>query len=83
MMKVVSVVGTRPEVIKMAPVVKALQQLPDYFQASARVTSLHREIPDQVLSQFRIISNLYPNSTCSAMTSMSLTAVLFSWFRQI
>lgn len=52
-MKVLLVFGTRPEAIKMAPLVKALQADPA-FNAKVAVTAQHREMLDQVLSLFEI-----------------------------
>lgn len=52
-MKVLSVFGTRPEAIKMAPVVKALVEDP-YFDAKVCVTAQHRQMLDQVLELFDI-----------------------------
>lgn len=49
------VFGTRPEAIKMAPLVKELQRRPDKFQTIVAVTAQHREMLDQVLNLFRII----------------------------
>lgn len=52
-MKVLTVFGTRPEAIKMAPLVHALAS-DDYFEAKVCVTAQHREMLDQVLSLFDI-----------------------------
>jgi UDP-N-acetylglucosamine 2-epimerase (non-hydrolysing) len=52
-MKVLSVFGTRPEAIKMAPVVKLLDQQPD-IDNRVCVTAQHREMLDQVLQLFDI-----------------------------
>ncbi|MCU4494116.1 UDP-N-acetylglucosamine 2-epimerase (non-hydrolyzing) [Acinetobacter guillouiae] len=52
-MKILSVFGTRPEAIKMAPLVKALAK-DDYFEAKVAVTAQHREMLDQVLELFEI-----------------------------
>ena len=52
-MKVLSVFGTRPEAIKMAPVVKALAG-DDAFEAKVCVTAQHRHMLDQVLELFDI-----------------------------
>lgn len=49
------VFGTRPEAIKMAPLVKELQKHPDIFETSVCVTGQHREMLDQVLSIFNIV----------------------------
>lgn len=53
-MKVLSVFGTRPEAIKMAPLVKALAQ-DRFFDARVCVTAQHREMLDQVLDLFEIV----------------------------
>ncbi len=72
MMKVLSVFGTRPEAIKMAPVVKALAA-----QAGVRsvtcVTGQHRAMLDQVLDLFAIVpdhdlSVMAPNQTLNGLT---------------
>ena len=43
------VFGTRPEAIKMAPLVKKLQSLPEHFKTVVAVTGQHRQMLDQVL----------------------------------
>lgn len=48
------VFGTRPEAIKMAPLVKEFQKHPDTFQTLVCVTGQHREMLDQVLKIFEI-----------------------------
>lgn len=48
------VFGTRPEAIKMAPVVKQLMSLPEHFATKVCVTGQHREMLDQVLELFEI-----------------------------
>lgn len=52
-MKVLTVFGTRPEAIKMAPLVHALAKDP-HFEAKVCVTAQHREMLDQVLKLFSI-----------------------------
>ena len=54
MKKVMLVFGTRPEAIKMAPLVKEFQKHPDEFQTTVCVTGQHREMLDQVLHIFEI-----------------------------
>lgn len=54
MLKILSVFGTRPEAIKMAPVVKELEKHPDRFESLVCVTAQHREMLDQVLELFHI-----------------------------
>ena len=53
--KVMLVFGTRPEAIKMAPLVKELQKRADVFQTLVCVTGQHREMLDQVLRLFEIV----------------------------
>jgi len=52
MIRVLSVFGTRPEAIKMAPVVRALQRANDRFESHVCVTAQHRAMLDQVLEVF-------------------------------
>ena len=52
-MKIISVFGTRPDAIKMAPVVKELEKCP-LLESKVVVTGQHRELLDQVLSVFSI-----------------------------
>lgn len=54
MKKILLVFGTRPEAIKMAPLVKKLQSMPEDFQTIVCVTGQHREMLDQVLRIFDI-----------------------------
>ncbi|MCS8617609.1 non-hydrolyzing UDP-N-acetylglucosamine 2-epimerase [Latilactobacillus curvatus] len=52
--KVMTVFGTRPEAIKMAPLVLALKERADEFEAVTVVTAQHRQMLDQVLEIFKI-----------------------------
>ena len=54
MKSIMLVFGTRPEAIKMAPLVKEFQKYPDKFQTIVCVTGQHREMLDQVLHIFEI-----------------------------
>lgn len=54
MKKVMLVFGTRPEAIKMAPLVKEFQKCPENFQTIVCVTGQHRQMLDQVLDLFEI-----------------------------
>lgn len=55
MQKIIMLVfGTRPEAIKMAPLVKEFQKYPDKFKTIVCVTGQHREMLDQVLNLFEI-----------------------------
>ena len=57
MSKITLVFGTRPEAIKMAPVIKALADYPDCFEVRVCVTAQHRGMLDQVLNIFEIQSD--------------------------
>lgn len=52
--KVMLVFGTRPEAIKMRPLVKELQKRPDEFETIVCITGQHREMLDQVLRIFEV-----------------------------
>jgi UDP-N-acetylglucosamine 2-epimerase (non-hydrolysing) len=52
--KVMTIFGTRPEAIKMAPLVLELQKYPDVFDSIVTVTAQHRQMLDQVLDIFHI-----------------------------
>jgi UDP-N-acetylglucosamine 2-epimerase (non-hydrolysing) len=54
MKKILVVFGTRPEAIKMAPLVKEFEKHTDFFEAKVCVTAQHREMLDQVLELFEI-----------------------------
>jgi len=55
MKKIMLVFGTRPEAIKMAPLVKEFQKYPEKFITKVCVTAQHREMLDQVLQLFEIV----------------------------
>lgn len=54
MKKILLVFGTRPEAIKMCPLVQAFKEKPDEFETIVCVTGQHREMLDQVLNLFQI-----------------------------
>lgn len=73
MLKVISIFGTRPEAIKMAPVVKQLKQTPG-IESLVWVTGQHREMLDQMLSFFDIqpdvdLDLMVPNQTLASLTA--------------
>lgn len=72
-MKVLSVFGTRPEAIKMAPLVKALDN-DTRFDARICVTAQHREMLDQVLNLFSIETDYDLNLMKSGQTLPELTS---------
>jgi UDP-N-acetylglucosamine 2-epimerase (non-hydrolysing) len=58
MIRVLSVFGTRPEAIKMAPVVRALRRVPERFESHVCVTAQHRTMLDQVLEVFELKADI-------------------------
>jgi UDP-N-acetylglucosamine 2-epimerase (non-hydrolysing) len=77
--RVLSIFGTRPEAVKMAPVVQALTGVPQ-IEARVCVTAQHREMLDQVLSLFKItpdydLNLMRPNQTLSGLTAEILTHI--------
>lgn len=72
--KVLTVFGTRPEAIKMAPLVKELEKHSDVFESIVCVTAQHREMLDQVLNLFEIkpdfdLNIMKPNQDLWKITS--------------
>ena len=79
-LKVMTIFGTRPEAIKMAPVVLELQKYPEQIQPIVTVTAQHREMLDQVLQLFRIqpdydLDIMSPSQTLFDITSRALTGL--------
>ena len=58
MKKILIIIGTRPEAIKMAPIITELKKYPEYFETRICVTAQHREMLDQVLLIFGIIPDI-------------------------
>ncbi|QGG47099.1 non-hydrolyzing UDP-N-acetylglucosamine 2-epimerase [Heliorestis convoluta] len=72
--KVLSIFGTRPEAIKMAPVVKELEKYPENFISKVAVTAQHREMLDQVLQLFQITPDHDLNIMAPEQTLYDITA---------
>ena len=70
--KVMSVFGTRPEAIKMAPLVKALDKEPK-TESIVCVTAQHREMLDQVLEDFKIVPDYDLNIMKAGQTLEDIT----------
>src|SRR5699024_8213400 len=71
--KVMSIFGTRPEAIKMAPLVKQLEKQHDHIESIVTVTAQHREMLDQVLDIFEIMPNYDLNVMKSNQTLAEIT----------
>lgn len=78
MIKILSIFGTRPEAIKMAPVVKELEKYPNEIISIVCTTAQHREMLDSVLDLFGIMPNydldlMQPNQTIEQLTARIFT----------
>ena len=78
MIKILSIFGTRPEAIKMAPVVKELEKYPEQIISRVCVTAQHREMLDQVLEFFEIKPDFDLDLMQDAQTLSELTARVFT-----
>jgi UDP-N-acetylglucosamine 2-epimerase (non-hydrolysing) len=77
---VLVVFGTRPEAIKMAPVIRALQARPAVFTTRTCITAQHRDMLDQVLEVFGIVPDIdldlmQPGQTLSGLGAKVLSAI--------
>lgn len=76
MIKVMTILGTRPEGIKMAPVIQALTQS-DQFESVFVNTAQHREMLDQVLELFHIVPDYDLNIMQKGQSLEQLTSRIF------
>lgn len=80
MIKVLSVIGTRPEAIKMAPIVRELERHPDVFESRVCVTHQHREMLDPMLELFGLEAHhdldvMKPGQSASGVTQSVLAGM--------
>lgn len=80
MLKIMAVVGTRPEAIKVAPVIKELQKYPTAIKPVICATAQHREMLDQVLQMFDLavdydLNLMKPNQALAQLTADILIAL--------
>ncbi len=73
-LKVMTIFGTRPEAIKMAPVVLELQKFPAQIETIVTVTAQHREMLDQVLNLFEIKPQFDLNIMSAGQTLFDITS---------
>ncbi|QHE63925.1 UDP-N-acetylglucosamine 2-epimerase (non-hydrolyzing) [Rossellomorea vietnamensis] len=71
--KVMTIFGTRPEAIKMAPLVLELKKYPESFETIVTVTAQHREMLDQVLNIFNITPDYDLNIMKDRQTLIDVT----------
>lgn len=76
-LRVLSIFGTRPEAVKMAPVIQALAQTPE-IESRICVTAQHRQMLDQVLNLFEIHPDVDLNLMRTGQTLGQLTAAILS-----
>ena len=83
MKKVMLVFGTRPEAIKMAPLVKAFQAEPENFETFVCVTGQHRQMLDQVLNLFEITPDFDLNIMKAGQDLYDVTARVLTGMRDV
>lgn len=86
-MKVLTILGTRPEVIKMASVIKLMEKHPEDFESVVCVTAQHRQMLDQMVKIFEIRTDIdldlmTENQTLPMLTSRAM-AKLSEVVRQV
>lgn len=79
-LKILAVYGTRPEAIKMAPVIEALRRRPEAFEVTVCATGQHREMLDQVQELFGLRPDLdlglmRPDQTLNGLAAGALSAM--------
>jgi UDP-N-acetylglucosamine 2-epimerase (non-hydrolysing) len=80
MHKILLIFGTRPEAIKLCPVIRGLRDHPDKFDVKVCVTAQHREMLDQVLKAFQVkpdhdLDLMLPGQTLFQSTSRILAGL--------
>ncbi|MBN1348675.1 UDP-N-acetylglucosamine 2-epimerase (non-hydrolyzing) [candidate division KSB1 bacterium] len=82
-LKVMTIFGTRPEAIKMAPIIKAMQRRASKFESVVVVTAQHREILDQPLRLFDIVPDYDLNIMTSNQTLFSISKKALSGLENV
>lgn len=83
MKRVMLVFGTRPEAIKMAPLVQEFRKHPDQYETLVCVTGQHREMLDQVLNIFGIVPDYDLNIMKPGQELYDVTARILSGMRDV
>lgn len=81
--KILFIFGTRPEAIKMAPIIKELQRCPQHFDTKVCVTAQHRQMLDQVLDIFDIRPDYDLDIMQSGQDLTDVTANVLLGLRQV
>lgn len=83
MKTIMLVFGTRPEAIKMAPLVKEFQKFPETFKTIVCVTGQHRQMLDQVLQLFEIVPDYDLNIMKQGQDLYDVTARVLTGMRDV
>lgn len=83
MKTIMLVFGTRPEAIKMAPLVKEFQKYPETFKTIVCVTGQHRQMLDQVLQLFEIVPDYDLNIMKQGQDLYDVTARVLTGMRDV
>lgn len=83
MKKIMLVFGTRPEAIKMAPLVKEFQKYNEMFETFVCVTGQHREMLDQVLNLFEIVPDFDLNIMKKGQDLYDITSKVLLGLRDV
>lgn len=81
--KVMTVFGTRPEAIKMAPLIKVLEEQSEGFDSVVVVTAQHRQMLDQVLEDFQITPNHDLNIMKDGQTLTDITSRVLNLLTEV
>ena len=81
-MKIMTIFGTRPEAIKMAPVIKELKKHPE-FETKVCVTAQHREMLDQVMDLFQLHADYDLNIMAKGQTLYDITARVLRGLQEV
>ncbi|EDZ62383.1 UDP-N-acetylglucosamine 2-epimerase (wecB, nrfC, rffE) [Sulfurimonas gotlandica GD1] len=81
--KILIVFGTRPEAIKMSPLVKEFQKNNDFFETKVCVTAQHREMLDQVLDIFKIKPDFDLNIMKQNQDLFNITTKILNGMKEI
>ena len=83
MKKIMLVFGTRPEAVKMCPLVKEFRKHPDEFGVTVCVTGQHREMLDQVLTVFGVKPDYDLNIMKEGQDLYDITARVLTGMRDV
>lgn len=82
-LRLMTVFGTRPEAIKMCPLVLEMHKYPEYIEPIVAVTAQHREMLDQVLELFNIKPDYDLNIMASGQTLYDITTRALNGLKEV